>query len=110
MKALVLLLLALPLFAAPERIVVVRDYNTDLPLVQNMLKEGWTVKHQSARGVSLNSLIIVFTLIPPEALLTERAYLEKARADEEQRLAEVRASYARKRAEWLAKQPKVEKP
>lgn len=110
MKAkLALFLLTLPLFAA-ERVVVARDFD-DLNRVNGMLNAGWTVKHQSAIGVTVNSLVVVFTLIPPDpVLLTEKEHQAKARADEEKRLAEVRSEYARKRAEWLAKQPKVEKP
>lgn len=106
-----LLLGVTSLGAAPEKVIVVLDKQgkPNLAPVIAWLERGWTVKEHSSSIAGDNGniypphVLLVFVLSPP-------ANGELPPTTEDQRIAEIRAEYARKRAEWLAKQPKVEKP
>jgi uncharacterized protein YcnI len=92
---------------ASEKIVTATG--TDFSNIQKMLDDGWTVKAQSsvvaktynmAGGHDTSELLHVFTLAAPSDFAEREA----------KRAADAKAAFDRKRAEWLAKQPKVEKP
>jgi hypothetical protein len=104
--------------AAPEQVVAILS-NTgkapDLTQLTALLNRGWIVKQHSSTlsgdGMFPNVLLVFIMSPPSDEVLsrTEAQLLAEAQKQEERRLAEVRMEYARKRAEWLAKQPKVEK-
>ena len=100
-----LLLVQLPA-AEPERVIILVNTEDTKP-VDTLLKAGWVVKHQSVAMAPYDGFarsyhsLIVFTLVPPAPEVTAAAQAKKE--------ADTKALAAKRRAEWLAKQPKVEK-
>jgi len=101
MKTLLAFLAIASAALASEKIVVVTT--DEIPKVQAMLDDGWTVKAQSSTPTngggkyrrSVDS-IHVFTLAEPSPEKQAEAAKKKAEA------------FAKRRAEYLAKTPKVE--
>ena len=90
----------------PERVIVIAN-STDVSPVTRLLNDGWTVKFQSVALANMDAqqetqTLLVFTLTPP----SDGVFA----AIEAKRAVAVKEAFEKKRAEWLAKQPKVEKP
>lgn len=101
MKTILLLIAMATSMVAAERIVTARG--TDFSRVQKLLDSGWTVKAQSStydhfgNVLSSEKMFHVFTLVSPPPEVEAKIAAEK------------RAEFEKKRAEWLAKQPKPER-
>jgi len=91
-----LLLAASSLHAEPERIIIANEKTIEY--VQQLLNDGWTVKHQSITyDRDYTKTIIVFTLTPPTKEVRDE--LERKRKEE----------FAKKREEFLRKQEESKK-
>lgn len=102
-----LLLLGVAFAEEPERVMVIT--NDNFTALNKALSEGWKVKHQAVAATSASNQygavvdrsVFLFTLTAPPAEV-----LAETRAKE----AAVRqAAFDKRRAEFLAKQPRVEK-